>query len=99
GSQPWRAPFLWRLLPAYVLTGAGARPDHPINGERDDRQEREPSECGPFEICRFLGSGGPLGVNHSGASTGTDPVSASCVVPGRGTRSPASRGTSCARAV
>jgi hypothetical protein len=27
-----RAPRLWRPLPASIAEGAGARPDHPING-------------------------------------------------------------------
>src|SRR4029077_16017718 len=29
---PWRAPRLWRPLPASLAGGAGARPDHPISG-------------------------------------------------------------------
>jgi hypothetical protein len=29
---PWRAPRLWRPLPASLAGGAGARPDHPITG-------------------------------------------------------------------
>src|SRR6202142_781798 len=31
-SETWRAPCLWRPLPASLAGGAGARPDHPING-------------------------------------------------------------------
>src|SRR6266702_5564720 len=31
-SETWRAPCLWRPLPASVAGGAGARPDHPITG-------------------------------------------------------------------
>jgi UDP-3-O-[3-hydroxymyristoyl] glucosamine N-acyltransferase len=30
----WRAPCLWRALPAFYASGAGARPDHPISGHR-----------------------------------------------------------------
>src|SRR6266478_43406 len=29
-SETWRAPCLWRPLPASLAGGAGARPDHPI---------------------------------------------------------------------
>src|ERR1039458_10155475 len=31
-SETWRAPCLWRPLPASLADGAGARPDHPISG-------------------------------------------------------------------
>src|SRR5882762_8109226 len=31
-SETWRAPCLWRPLPASLAGGAGARPDHPISG-------------------------------------------------------------------
>src|SRR5467141_4807007 len=34
-SETWRAPCLWRPLPASLAGGAGARPDHPINGHQD----------------------------------------------------------------
>src|SRR6266478_5271417 len=30
-SETWRAPCLWRPLPASLAGGAGARPDHPIS--------------------------------------------------------------------
>src|SRR6266496_1964477 len=30
----WRAPCLWRPLPASLAGGAGARPDHPITGHQ-----------------------------------------------------------------
>jgi DNA repair protein RadD len=33
-SETWRAPCLWRPLPASLAGGAGARPDHPISGHR-----------------------------------------------------------------
>src|ERR1700741_1505341 len=29
GLETWRAPCLWRPLPASLAGGAGARPDHP----------------------------------------------------------------------
>src|SRR5882724_7054316 len=38
-SETWRAPCLWRPLPASLAGGAGARPDHPINGHADDTRE------------------------------------------------------------
>jgi hypothetical protein len=31
GSETWRAPCLWRPLPASLAGGAEARPDHPIS--------------------------------------------------------------------
>src|SRR5258705_7226090 len=34
-SETWRAPCLWRPLPASLAGGAGARPDHPISGVQD----------------------------------------------------------------
>src|SRR5271166_5713610 len=33
---PWRAPCLWRPLPASIAGRAGARPDHPIIGNLID---------------------------------------------------------------
>src|ERR1700676_3879719 len=35
-SETWRAPCLWRPLPASLAGGAGARPDYPINRPRLD---------------------------------------------------------------
>jgi hypothetical protein len=31
-GETWRAPCLWRPLPASIAGGAGARPDHSITG-------------------------------------------------------------------
>src|SRR5882757_4107662 len=46
-----RAPGLWRPLPASLAGGAGARPDHPINGHgrvtRDRREMTHTSSHGP----------------------------------------------------
>ena len=36
-AETWRAPRLWRPWPASLAGGAGARPDHPINGHQFSR--------------------------------------------------------------
>src|SRR6266481_2140044 len=36
-SETWRAPRLWRPLPASLAGGAGARPDHRISGLQGER--------------------------------------------------------------
>ena len=41
-SETWRAPCLWRPLPASLAGGAGARPDHPISGP----QKKKPRTLG-----------------------------------------------------
>jgi putative tryptophan/tyrosine transport system substrate-binding protein len=38
-SVPWRAPCLWRPLPASIAGRAGARPDHPISGHKSPLSE------------------------------------------------------------
>src|SRR5882762_5108532 len=56
-SETWRAPCLWRPLPASLAGGAGARPDHPISRRRRctmlemiDEPVRVAHDCGcpPF---------------------------------------------------
>src|SRR5580700_4603986 len=48
-SETWRAPCLWRPLPASLAGGAGARPDHPINGH-------PPSHAKPSIVQHIVGT-------------------------------------------
>src|SRR6267142_2460234 len=42
-SETWRAPCLWRPLPASLAGGAGARPDHPISRRRREVATKQKS--------------------------------------------------------
>src|SRR5450631_1865194 len=60
-SETSRAPCLWRPLPASLADGAGARPDHPINGHcRCGLSLRSPTIfC--YDPCRTDVNSLPLG--------------------------------------
>src|SRR5271166_5278495 len=45
---PWRAPCLWRPLPASIAGRAGARPDHPIIRHRARLTANALDACPPL---------------------------------------------------